>query len=295
MAAVSFFNANQEDFKELSKNLISSKFKSVTSIVKFNRAIEMSYSDSNKKYNVDEISLKIGNSKVIIEESPDELMHFDYPIYNNKSATNFFSENKLKIDFEEYFEGIEDHLVINWFNEGDFINITNDEATKIRLKVPKTIKKINIKTRSGDVFVKNISLDELNFNSISGNLKSENSAFKKIIYDNISGDLKFQGSLGSARVKTVSGHVKIYSINNKPELKIESISGDAKIYFEDQPSVDVDFVTTSGQIRVRNTEFTQRSNLPTQKFKLGKGEGQLGITTTSGDVLIKQLHSWDEK
>ncbi|RLG10244.1 hypothetical protein DRN73_08310 [Candidatus Pacearchaeota archaeon] len=164
-----------------------------------------------------------------------------------------------------------------------------------QIKIPQNLKKVSIKTVSGDVRGENLVVREKIFlRTVSGDMeikKIKVNYFKvattsgdgsiegifcsDVSVSSVSGDFKlsFKGLVDNTKLSSVSGDYEVY-INKVKEFKFKSVSGDLDIYSQTRFS-DVKFSSTSGNYRETRGEYLYP-----------KSDAILRATTVSGDVKI---------
>ncbi len=209
-------------------------------------------------------------------------------------------------------------LVIESFREEIFpFSIGSWETPYMNLYLPrKSYKTLSIKTESGDVYVFPVFSEvqhavfdcasgDINFigtisesliaKTISGNILIREPNAKTVRTVSTSGDIWLSGVHATEiSVESTSGDIKFDTVTAKEKLTAETTSGDIELYcdagalFLKTVSGDVEGTlgsakqyvtkTTSGTVRVPPSD---------------KSAGVCEITTTSGDIRIKESENWD--
>ncbi len=141
------------------------------------------------------------------------------------------------------------------------------EKEEIRIYVPKEtlLKKLNISTASGKVYLEKIRCEKAILNLVSGNLTATGVQSQGLDIKMISGNANIQGTLtGSNKVDMISGNLNL-DIDGAVEdysRNISKISG--SLYIQGEKSNDIQFVSssknsfniqmTSGNIKFNFTE-----------------------------------------
>ncbi|MBT4160713.1 MAG: DUF4097 family beta strand repeat protein [Gammaproteobacteria bacterium] len=168
--------------------------------------------------------------------------------------------------------------------------------------------RVTVQTVSGDIEIHD-SDGRVRVKSVSGDVESYNTTGDSS-YSSVSGDLLIEDGGRDLRLETVSGDVEV---NNKEMDNVggHSVSGDIKIKGDPVAGGTIEFDSVSGSIRLRlggdvNASFdietgsgSIRNRISddkprvskymrddTLRFSLGDGEGQVIITTRSGDISI---------
>jgi DUF4097 and DUF4098 domain-containing protein YvlB len=127
-------------------------------------------------------------------------------------------------------------------------------------------------TVSGDIIVEDGGTD-LELESVSGDIEVKNRAMREVGGHSVSGDIDISGEPV-----------------NRSAIEFDSVSGSIRVRLAGDVNARFDVETGSGSIRNRISDdkprvsrFTQEETL---KFTLGDGEGQVILTTRSGDISI---------
>ncbi|MBY0553174.1 DUF4097 domain-containing protein [bacterium] len=154
------------------------------------------------------------------------------------------------------------------------------------IQVPENIKRVVIKTVSGDLDVVDLSLDDLKIKSVSGDVHVTLENLKNFEQESVSGDIELFGNTKDIKAKTISGNMFVDSKIDNPNLKFVSTSGDLKVAFEKEPNFSLKFETVSGEM-IYPSKFTQGMiDSSVKNFTFGKGEGLFDVQTTSGNIKI---------
>ena len=127
-----------------------------------------------------------------------------------------------------------------------------------------TVGKLTAESSSGDIFIKANGFDAFFCSSTSGEIKTEAGALKK------------------ASVSSTSGSVRV-DTDKFDALSISATSGDIAVSLPEKPGFTAKLSASSGNISY---------DMPLRKhgdaFICGSGSGELSISTTSGDIVIKK-------
>lgn len=241
---------------------------------------------------LNEIYIIASTIDVKVEKSKDDNISILYYKINDgtKSSLANIEGSVIKFKADELIFS-RNHMKFNFnFKNMDYIGIKFQDAKEsiVVIQAPINIKKIKIKTKSGEIKIVDLKLDEVQADSVSGEFKVEKSSINEIKHTSISGDIGLQGNIQSMKSKTVSGDLKFISDVANPEIKFSTISGDADIVFMSDPDVNVIFGSKSGEIKFWGGLPVTKMDGNINGFKLGKGTGQLHFESTSGDVKISQ-------
>lgn len=218
--------------------------------------------------NMNELQVDGTYCDIKIETSPDEELHLKY---SAKSDGNINENDFLKdIGNGVYKLDLDKTLVSDRDVKISFVNVFNFnlmvEDAHVTLQIPKNVKKIKVKSVSGDITA-TINADE--FDS-----------------DAVSGDLKLKGEFANVKAKSVSGNVKMISQSETPNAQLKTVSGDVKLIFQNDPDVNLSFETTSGEIGFDHKLTKTKFEGSVKELKLGSGKGRVLISTVSGDARV---------
>jgi DUF4097 and DUF4098 domain-containing protein YvlB len=155
---------------------------------------------------------------------------------------------------------------------------------KLTLSLPKNLKKILVKTVSGDVKLNNFDVDIMELDSVSGDVKGEKSHVENLKLKTTSGDLKWDGDIAQLESESISGDVELKLSNTSPKIEARTVSGDVKIGFDKTPDVQYRLSTTSGEIRVASDFQKNQKDEDHLSGVLGSGKGSVSAETISGDL-----------
>ncbi|MEQ1721652.1 MAG: DUF4097 family beta strand repeat-containing protein [Pseudobdellovibrio sp.] len=217
------------------------------------------------------IEIEVNSTEVDlkIEKSSDDKIKLIYSKNSKDKTTDLIHINGLtmKIDFDQLKR------------EGPWVkfNFTNPEEgtgflanqSVVKILVPENIRKIKIKTVSGDMKVLNLDLEELKLESVSGHID-------------------IQGKLNDINAKTISGDFLVNSDLDNPKVKISTVSGDTRAVFNSEPNINFNFETVSGEVSFSESLARKEISGAVKDLNFGKGEGSFEVQSTSGDVKIEK-------
>lgn len=148
---------------------------------------------------------------------------------------------------------------------------------------------LTINTLSGDITANNITADRIAMSTKSGDIEANDNQAQKIQLETTSGDVECTNQIaGELKVDTTSGDIEIDGKEVAGNIIVESTSGDVELDFTTITSVEVDYKSNSGdgQVKINGMEFKENSEHRIIG-KIGGGEHNLTIRTTSGDFRLK--------
>jgi|SRR5690554_6304997 len=152
------------------------------------------------------------------------------------------------------------------------------------------LKEFEVKTVSGEINLKNITVDnELKLKTTSGDMEL-NSINANVFFDTISGDIEAEKIKGNFKGKSTSGDIELEIKSNQFEIDIKTISGEVDIDLQN----DADFVfivdTVSGDIDINFSYIVDSNKKHYKSGEVGEGINSVNIITVSGDVIINKLY-----
>ncbi len=172
-------------------------------------------------------------------------------------------------------------------DESSFFHLSGQETDgKMIVIVPLGIKKVKIKTLSGDISIGDAKLTELSLESVSGDTLLSHTTIDDLQFRSVSGGLAGSGSFYRVHSKSISGGNRLTFANNNPVIEYKSTSGDLQIYFSTPPDLSLQYSTISGAFELDpnfGKEHIQSSKI---QLVLGTGIGKLSAKTISGDLKI---------
>ena len=160
------------------------------------------------------------------------------------------------------------------------------------IELRETDGRVRVTTVSGDVDSYRVKGDA-EYSSVSGNILVEDGGPEMRI-ESVSGDIEVNNeTVSSLGGHSVSGDI---DLNIDPaeasNIEFDAVSGSIRVRLGGDVNARFDIETGSGSIRNRLSEHKPRISKfmseETLKFSLGEGEGQVMITTRSGDISLSR-------
>ena len=230
---------------------------------------QFEYQKKIKAQNIDTLEIISSNSDLVINDGPAEDIQLSMITFYDQDQPSdsrsqdldrrvVVNQNKLTVDLQNLKSEInvqKGSININW---NDMIKLishldTLAEELALNIKIPKSIKKVVVKSISGDL-----------------NLKADH--LQDIQLETISGDAHFEGKVDHLNARSVSGDMKLVISNQNPQILFETTSGNLDLVFKTQPQIRVDFKTTSGELQSEWPEL--------------KGSSVVRFESVSGDLNI---------
>ncbi|HHY21123.1 MAG TPA: DUF4097 domain-containing protein [Bacilli bacterium] len=183
----------------------------------------------------------------------------------------------------------------------------NFTSTKLIVYVPASYKNmVSIKTSSGDITMSgDRTFSSLQLVTSSGDVKRLAGSFADFDYRSSSGDLaalklvtneaRFTTSSGDIFVKDFQGNVNgesssgdayIEFANKNGHVRWSSSSGDLVLHIP-EPSYEIELSTSSGDLLISEPHESVLQQKQHLKAKVGDGDKQIIVKTSSGDVVVK--------
>lgn len=217
--------------------------------------------------------------------------------------TCFFCETDYSLEASK----VENNITIDASSSSYGIMLFSN--VKLDIYLPKTYSyNLKIETRSGDVTLSDLLLDEFNLDTISGDVNIQDLTFSKsklttisgdfnlknvsgdINYESKSGDLDLTDFSGDITGSSASGDYEIEEIADDFTIILNSLSGDTKLNLYDNASFHIVYNTKSGDIRNNFTITIPQGVINSDDhFEgiVGDGRNKITIKTISGDLLVK--------
>lgn len=247
---------------------------------------------------IDSIVIEAESAEIYLDESDDRLNIN----YENEGNPN----QKLAYRFECKQKGKTLYAAVKKQpGLSNFFKTLGCPDISLYVGLSSNVKKVSVKTMSGEVTANNIDIDQLTINSMSGDITIEDSAItitdlhtmsgdidvtmnaaKSISMNSISGDMNFDGVSESIHAKTTSGDIDFRLENDGSDITANSVSGDIDIELANDSGYVANVKTTSGSIDLNcgdeEKEVTRSGN-----YILGNGGARLTLSSISGDIDVE--------
>jgi lia operon protein LiaG len=266
-----------------------------------NFSIAVEQVDDSKTFeteDINKITMNITSTDINIIPSEDEYIkvHFYGEVSTNRnrdipSLVAYKSGDELRIEI------IKPKTV--------FIGI-NIWRTKLDVYIPEdSLELLNIDAVSSDIEVSDLKVGEFEYTGVSGDLKGEMILADNIKANTTSGDIDIDSYTGDLNIHVISGDLVLKDGSLSDNIELTTISGD--IYIEQEDSSSMNINTTSGDVGIKISEdagFYLKANTVSGEIdnrfpieitssgrrnlqgKVGSGEKEIVVSTTSGDIKI---------
>lgn len=164
----------------------------------------------------------------------------------------------------------------------------NFENLSMDIYLPKQYQnELSLNSISGEVVMDELQLREIEAETVSGKISLDGAILERGFFKSTSGKIEINHYLGELRGETVSGHIAVVLAGLEDEIAINSISGKINVVLPSDSSFELMAKSTSGKI---TNDFPMtingKSKSNTLEGIVGKGEHDLELKTTSGDINI---------
>lgn len=161
---------------------------------------------------------------------------------------------------------------------------------KLDISVPPGIKVVHSSSGGGDIYVRNLQLDELNAETRSGDIKIYSSECRLLTLSTVSGDLRFDSGTSSAmKLTTVSGDIDVKKSSGEAECS--SVSGDIDIKQHDGRQISAHAV--SGDLEIHSNALLVSAETLSGDIDLdllGRFD-TVSASSKSGDITCRPYHN----
>jgi len=242
---------------------------------------------------------------IAIEASEDDRIHVQYRNESkgkNKSRYQFYQYEEGNVFYaglkrderanEDEERGRKENFRMTLFGTtiisyGNVTNFNNGNCEiSMHVKVPQDMRRIEVKSKSGDVSISDISSDSLHVNNASGDLKLSSVNVNSLEARMASGDVEIkEGDMKEVRISTASGDIEAEGMS-VDRGDFSAASGD--ISLNGARVLTASCGTGSGDVELRNGYF--------RTIECHTGSGDIDLHTTaeeyeckagSGDISIK--------
>jgi hypothetical protein len=160
-------------------------------------------------------------------------------------------------------------------------------GNELTLDLPAQVKRIAVKTVSGDVAAKAVRWEKLSVAGTSSDVNLEEAELGTFELKTVSGDVRCgRCKLGSLSAGTVSGDISLLLSGAAPQIVAGTTSGDVELRFEQRPSVKLEISSVSGDIALDPAFGKVAEDARRAALAIGGGKGRVAVKTLSGDVRI---------
>jgi DUF4097 and DUF4098 domain-containing protein YvlB len=151
--------------------------------------------------------------------------------------------------------------------------------------------RVKVSTVSGDVDSNSVT-GEARYTSVSGDIVVEDGG-KEVLVETVSGEIEvISGSVDTLGGHSVSGDITVDTrLLEAGSIEFANISGSIELQLEGDINARFDLETGSGSIRNKLSKaqpvISRYMGDESLQFTIGEGEGQVTLSTRSGDLLVE--------
>ncbi len=209
----------------------------------------------------------------------------------------------IPVDSQLDFSGVSTDVDVRGVNNSVEIGVVSGdlfvEGAKGRVDVQSVSGDVELRETSGRLTVKSVSGDleaidapgDAAYSTVSGDILVENGG-EDLRLESVSGDIEVHHStVTSLGGHSVSGDIDITVVPaEKATIEFDTVSGSIRLNLEGELNARFNIETGSGTIRNRVSDDKPKESRykrdETLRFTLGDGDGQVILTTRSGDISI---------
>jgi lia operon protein LiaG len=230
---------------------------------------------------------------LIVEKNGDEaLVRIVYPL---RTGVNIREETKLNVlipeDWNHNIEikSISGDITADQLTGGDIT--LNTTSGNIKISEIKAKDNISVSSISGNCSIDKSISDYAKINTSSGDIIIDSLEAEDIKFRTISGDAKLNITADEAELDSTSGNIVAEFTDGFEKISAKSISGNVKLGIPGKAEFTADLKTLSGSINCKDFSMNiSSSGERVLKGRVGRGDGKINISTTSGDIKIYGLN-----
>lgn len=224
----------------------------------FSKHQKLNYATFNQAFslkNVNTVEVMVDNTNIYIR-------HTNQPEGKIEFTTGVDQQRAIAIDKQNQSLSIK----IN--------NLSDYSDASLIISVPENVKVIKIDSKTGDINIEHLDVNNLSINGISGDIILDDVNIADASITTVDGDLHWIGSGKAAVIKSVSGDIFVSSSFSSLNDDIKTVSGDVNIVLAKPVNAQLDMQSVSGEVSTSNSISLS-----------GKG-GLIKIRSVSGDIQV---------
>lgn len=257
--------------------------------------------DENGEYfsfseDVENLVIEADSAEIYLDASDDEQLNINYENDGNPNQKLLYRFDCKQKGKTLYASVKKQSGLSNFFQTLGCPDIT------LYFGLNDSVKKVSVRTMSGDVNASEIEIDQLKINSMSGDINIEDSSITvgdlqtmsgdidvtvddatAFTISSISGDIDLSGYCESIHAKTTSGDVDFTLENENSDITASSVSGDINVELSNDSGYVANVKSTAGSINLNcgdeEKEVTRSGN-----YIMGEGGARLTLSSISGDI-----------
>ena len=145
-----------------------------------------------------------------------------------------------------------------------------------------------VKNANGDMTFTGVSATMLETQGVNGSLKVNGGDLHELMFETVNGDIKVHTTPQTATLQTVNGTVRITLGSDFKKLTASSVNGNVKLAAPQSITLRGEIKTRFGSVKSRMSGLgEQPKGKHVSLDRAGTGDGIVAITTTSGNVQLK--------
>ncbi len=160
-------------------------------------------------------------------------------------------------------------VLIKTASLGPYINST------LSLKIPSTVKTLNIKTTLGNVNLNQLDLSNLQVVTTLGNIRLNQVSIQAADLESVNGNVQGDGAIQKAQIKTVLGDIKLSTSFNAPHYRFETVNGNIHLTVPRALNAEIDVHSINGSIRREDHHAEYKD-----------ASGYIHVKTVTGNITI---------
>ncbi|WP_461213263.1 daptomycin-sensing surface protein LiaX [Lacticaseibacillus sp. GG6-2] len=145
-----------------------------------------------------------------------------------------------------------------------------------------------VKNANGDMNFAGVSATMLETQGVNGSLKVNGGDIHELMFETVNGDIKVHTTPQTANLQTVNGTVRITLGSDFKKLTASSVNGNVKLAVPQSIALNGEVKTRFGGVKSRLSGLAEQ---PKGKHvvldRAGTGDGVISVTTTSGNIQLK--------
>ena len=148
----------------------------------------------------------------------------------------------------------------------------------LTLKLPASVKTIEVKNSAGDVHVNQLELDQLVVTNSHGDIKFDGGSAKQARLQTAHGSIRSDANISKLQAKSVFGDIVISILTPAPQYHIETVSGDITLIAHHDLNAKLDLHSVNGTVSPESGSV---------QAKTTENQGYISAKTVNGDVNLE--------
>ena len=248
---------------------------------------------------VENIVIEVEGAEVYLDKSEGEAVTINYENEGNPNQQLLY-----RLNYEQ--KGKTLHISVKRQpGISNFFKTLGCPDISLYVGIGEGIRKVSVRTMSGEVNVSQIDVEQLTITSMSGDITVDDSEIStadlstmsgdidvnaedaaSISLGSVSGDVNFDGSAESLHVKSTSGDIDLRSIRPGADVTASTVSGDidVELVMDDGYVANVKSTTGSIDLLLNGEEKEVARN---GVYIMGEGGAKLTLSSISGDITVQ--------